>query len=116
VDCAEWAEEPLAELGPVVTLDRGRGILLARVTMGMRVAELLKLEFDGLDETDYAAANAQLGLDPKTGYGDWPAGLITHVAGVDERGSAYVIEVWESQQAQVDFMESRRLVLQSRLF
>ena len=37
------------------------------------------LEFDGLDETDYAPANAQLGLDPKTGYGDLPAGLITHV-------------------------------------
>lgn len=75
--------------------------------MGVRMAELLMLEFDGLDETDYAVVNAQLGLDPNTGAGDWPAGLITHVAGVEEGGSAYVIEVWESRQAQLDFMESR---------
>lgn len=71
------------------------------------MAELLMLEFDGLDETDYAKVNAQLGLDPKTGAGDWPAGLISHLAGVEEGGSAYVIEVWESQEAQAAFMQSR---------
>ena len=71
------------------------------------MAELLMLEFDGLDEKDYAAVNAQLGIDQNTGAGDWPAGLITHVAGVSDNGSAHVIEVWESQQAQADFMESR---------
>ncbi len=71
------------------------------------MAELLILEFDGLDESQYAAVNAQLGLDQNTGAGDWPAGLITHVAGLAESGSAFVIEVWESQQAQADFMESR---------
>jgi hypothetical protein len=71
------------------------------------MAELLMLEFDGLDEADYAAVNAQLGLDQNTGAGDWPAGLVTHIAGIDENGRALVIEVWESQQAQADFMESR---------
>lgn len=71
------------------------------------MAELLMLEFEGLDEADYTAVNAQLGLDYQTGAGDWPAGLITHIAGVDENGKAHVIEVWESQQAQADFMESR---------
>jgi hypothetical protein len=71
------------------------------------MAELLILEFDGLDEKDYLAVNAQLGLDPATGSGDWPAGLITHLAGVADNGSAHVIEVWESQQAQAAFMESR---------
>lgn len=71
------------------------------------MAELLVLEFDGVDETDYANVNAQLGIDPQTGAGEWPAGLITHLAGVKEGGSAYVIEVWESQQAQAEFMQSR---------
>ncbi|MDT4922489.1 MAG: hypothetical protein QOG01_202 [Pseudonocardiales bacterium] len=92
---------------PVLTLDLGRGIVPARGDDGGRMAELLMLEFDGLDETDYAKVNAQLGLDPKTGAGDWPAGLISHLAGVEEGGSAYVIEVWESQEAQAAFMQSR---------
>jgi len=71
------------------------------------MAELLVLEFDGVDETDYAHVNAQLGLNPETGAGDWPEGLITHMAGLKEGGSAYVIEVWESQEAQAEFMQSR---------
>jgi hypothetical protein len=70
------------------------------------MAELLVLEFDGVDESDYAKVNAQLGIDPETGAGDWPAGLVTHLAGVSQ-GKAYVIEVWESQQAQAEFMHSR---------
>lgn len=76
-------------------------------TMGGRMAELLVLEFDGVDESDYARVNAQLGLDPQTGAGDWPAGLITHLSGLTDGGSAYVIEVWESQEAQAEFMQSR---------
>jgi hypothetical protein len=71
------------------------------------MAELLILEFDGLDDTHYLSVNSELGLDPDTGAGDWPAGLITHLAGMGEGGHAYVVEVWESQQAQADFMESR---------
>ena len=79
----------------------------ARGDDGGRMAELLVLEFDGVDETDYATVNAQLGLDPKTGAGEWPVGLITHLAGIKEGGSAYVIEVWESQEAQAEFTQSR---------
>jgi hypothetical protein len=71
------------------------------------MAELLVLDFDGVDEATYARANAELGLDPHTGEGDWPAGLVSHVAGVTEDGHGYVVEVWESQQAQAEFMESR---------
>ena len=71
------------------------------------MAELLMLEIDGVDDADYARVNAELGLDPDTGAGDWPPGLITHVAALSDSGRGYVIEVWESQQAQVDFMESR---------
>jgi hypothetical protein len=71
------------------------------------MAELLILDFDGLDEADYRKVNSELGIDPDTGEGDWPAGLITHVAGMSDAGHAYVVEVWESQQAQADFMNSR---------
>jgi hypothetical protein len=69
--------------------------------------ELVILDFEGLDEADYVKVNSELGLDPGTGDGDWPAGLITHVAGVSDAGHGYVVEVWESQQAQTDFMTSR---------
>jgi hypothetical protein len=61
------------------------------------------LDFEGV----YARVNSELGLDPDTGAGDGPAGLITHVAGVTDANHGYVIEVWESQQAQSDFMTSR---------
>ncbi len=71
------------------------------------MAELLMLEFDGIDEADYRAANAALGIDAETGAGDWPAGLITHLAGVGDERRGYVIEVWESQEAQENFMHSR---------
>ena len=71
------------------------------------MAELLILDFEGVDEADYVKVNRELGLDPGTGAGAWPAGLITHVAGVSDAGHSYVIEVWESQQAQADFMTSR---------
>ena len=71
------------------------------------MAEPLTLDFDGVDEADYLKVNKELGLDPKTGGGDWPAGLIAHVGGVSDAGHGYVIEVWESQQAPADFMNSR---------
>src|SRR5262245_58270486 len=74
---------------------------------GRHMAELLILEFAGVDESVYAKTNAKLGLDPDSGSGDWPPGLISHVTGLSEDGHGYVAEVWESQQAQADFMNSR---------
>jgi hypothetical protein len=71
------------------------------------MAELLILDFEGVGETDYLKVNDALGIDAATGQGDWPAGLISHAAGVSEAGRAYVVEVWESQEAQADFMHSR---------
>jgi hypothetical protein len=71
------------------------------------MAELLILDFEGLDEADYRRVNGELGIDPDTGDGEWPAGLISHAAGVSDAGRAYVVEVWESQQHQADFMNTR---------
>ena len=71
------------------------------------MAELLILDLEGVDEPHYREVNKLLGLDPDTGAGDWPDGLITHVAGVSDAGHGYVIEVWDSQQSQANFMNSR---------
>ena len=45
------------------------------------MTELLILEFDGVTESEYRNVNAELGIDPETGKGYWPAGLITHSPG-----------------------------------
>ena len=71
------------------------------------MAELLMLEFDGVDEATYAKVSAELGLDPHTGAGEWPSGLVTHAVGLSDDGHGYVFEVWESKDAQADFMSSR---------
>ena len=70
------------------------------------MSELLILEFENVGEADYNAVNADLGIDPGTGEGDWPAGLHTHTAGTTA-GGLIVIEVWESQEDQDEFMKSR---------
>ncbi len=70
------------------------------------MAEALILEFDGVGRALYDAVNRELGIDPATGEGDWPAGLQWHGAGATEGGWS-VIEVWESREAQAAFMQER---------
>ena len=70
------------------------------------MAELLILEFENVGTDAYDAVNAELGIDPKSGEGDWPAGLHTHTAGVTG-GGLIVVEVWETQEDQDEFMKSR---------
>ena len=67
------------------------------------------LEFDGaaVGEKMYDAVNAELGLDPNTGAGAWPAGLISHTGGSTDDGSFIVFEIWESQAQQGEFMGGR---------
>jgi hypothetical protein len=72
----------------------------------VHVAELIVLEFEGVDQKDYDKVNSLLGIDYVTGAGDWPAGLLTHSAGRTEKGWM-VVEVWESRAAQDNFMQSR---------
>jgi hypothetical protein len=66
----------------------------------------LLLEFDGVGREQYESVNERLGIDPATGQGDWPEGLLSHAAGA-KPGGWVVMEVWESQQAQERFMETR---------
>ncbi|HXP19277.1 MAG TPA: hypothetical protein VN840_06480 [Streptosporangiaceae bacterium] len=65
----------------------------------------LILQFPGVGEQDYDAVNAQLRFNPRTGEGDWPAGLQSHSAGAT--GDGWVVtEIWESKDAQAEFMHS----------
>lgn len=66
----------------------------------------LILQFKGVDERDYDAVNAKLPFDPRTGAGQWPAGLLSHAAGASD-DSWVVTEIWESKQAQAAFMETQ---------
>ena len=67
------------------------------------MSDALLYEFTGVGADDYRAVNAKLGLDPDTGAGDWPAGLVSHTGAVTSDGGFVVFEVWESREAQEAF-------------
>jgi hypothetical protein len=56
--------------------------------------EAVILEFAGLTDAEYAAVNANLGIDQETGKGDWPAGMLSHAAGPAGDGPFVVVEVF----------------------
>jgi hypothetical protein len=70
------------------------------------MAEVLILEFAGVTLAAYQAVSRELGIDPETGEGDWPDGLLVHSAAIGPNGLV-VHEVWESRDAQRTFMRSR---------
>ena len=71
------------------------------------MSEVLILEFEGFGAETYDQVNETLGINMKSGEGDWPAGLHTHLAGPTEGGGWIVVEVWETQEDQDAFMQSR---------
>lgn len=71
------------------------------------MAAAVILEFEGVTLEHYRAVNAALGLDPDTGAGDWPDGLLSHSAGLNEDGELVVMEVWDTPEHQARFMEGR---------
>jgi hypothetical protein len=70
------------------------------------MAEGLILEFDGVGRAEYDAVNGHLGIEADSGQGDLPAGLVFHAGGA-KPGGWVVFEVWESRQAQEEFMSER---------
>ncbi len=52
------------------------------------MAEALILEFDGVGREQYDAINERLGIDPNSGQGDWPDGLLSHIPPAAERATA----------------------------
>jgi hypothetical protein len=71
------------------------------------MAAALILEFEGVTLKEYEAVNKALDIDMETGSGDWPDGLVTHSAGLNEGGHLVVMEVWDTPQHQARFMETR---------
>lgn len=72
------------------------------------MSDALILEFRNASPDLYNAVNAILGLDPVSGAGDWPEGMVSHSAGAHADGNGLtVFEVWDSQEAQEAFMSSR---------
>jgi hypothetical protein len=68
------------------------------------MAELVVIEVE-CDPALYPKVNAVLGLDPETGAGDWPKGLLTHISGGGP-GKIFVVEAWESRADQDSWMAS----------
>ena len=71
------------------------------------MAEALILEFGVATPEDYNGVNTRLGIDPVTGEGDWPDGLVSHTGSATQAGGLLVFEVWDSKESQASFMESR---------
>ncbi|MDX6374727.1 MAG: hypothetical protein QOD98_3715 [Nocardioidaceae bacterium] len=72
------------------------------------MSEVLILEFRDVDPALYDVVNTNLGLDPATGTGDWPDGMVSHTGAAHLDGNGLsVVEVWESRDAQDAFMSSR---------
>lgn len=71
------------------------------------MADMLILEFSSPEAVQlYDNVNKYIDLDPVTGAGDWPAGLLRHQAAVD--GDTFVVvETWESPAEQEEFMRTR---------
>jgi len=65
------------------------------------------LEFEGVTDGEYFAVNKELGIDPESGEGDWPEGMLFHSAGLNADGHFVVTEVWDSVGDQESFMKNR---------
>ena len=57
-------------------------------------------------EREYDMVNSRLQFDPRTGAGDWPAGLQSHSSGTSADGFV-VTEIWDSREAQAAFMQNQ---------
>jgi hypothetical protein len=71
------------------------------------MSDALLYEFTGVSADDYNAVNALLGLDPATGGGDWPAGMLSHAGAAGAGGGFIVFEVWDSRESHEAWMASR---------
>lgn len=70
------------------------------------MADALILEFEGFGLEEYERVNEKLGVDMRSGEGDWPPGLLTHSA-ASKHGGFLIYEIWASKADQERFMEER---------
>ena len=70
------------------------------------MAQAVILEFEGVGPDEYNAVNGRLGIDPASGEGEWPDGLLFHT-GASKTDGFVVFELWDSRHAQERFMNER---------
>jgi hypothetical protein len=71
------------------------------------MAEMLLFEFSAPSAVElYNEVNNLIGVDPASGAGAWPSGMLSHHAG-GEGDTLIVVETWESRAAQEAFMRDR---------
>jgi hypothetical protein len=66
----------------------------------------LIVEFQGQTREQYETVGEHLGIDLLSGTGDWPHGLLSHMAGATDTGWL-VMEVWTSRPEQQRFLQER---------
>lgn len=71
------------------------------------MAEVVVIEFASPGAVEiYRSVNRHLGWDGAPDAEHWPAGMLSHIAG-EQGDKLIVVEVWESQAAQGEFMHSQ---------
>ncbi|MDX6245817.1 MAG: hypothetical protein QOE76_3540 [Frankiales bacterium] len=68
------------------------------------MSKVLILEFADATADQYWAVNKALGVDVTTGAGDWPKPLQSHIGSFSPEAGLVVVEVWDSEEAQAEFM------------
>lgn len=69
------------------------------------MAEVIVIELD-CDPSLYPKVNQVLGLDPSTGSGQCPKGLLSHLGGGGD-DTVVVVEAWETRADQESWMTSK---------
>jgi len=71
------------------------------------MAEVVVIEFAAPNAVEiYNAVNKELGWEGAPDSDVWPAGMLSHVS-AEQGDKLIVVEVWESQAAQGEFMHSQ---------
>jgi heme-degrading monooxygenase HmoA len=68
------------------------------------MAIMMILDWEGVSPEQYARVNDTMGIHSDA---DVPDGLISHVAAIDDAGEMTVVDLWESEQALGQFVETR---------
>jgi hypothetical protein len=68
------------------------------------MAIMMILEWEGVTPDQYARVNDTMGI---RGDADAPEGLISHVAAIDADGGMTIVDLWASEQALGEFVETR---------
>jgi len=67
------------------------------------MAIMMILDWEGVTPEQYARVNDTMGIHSDA---DAPDGLISHVAAIDDAGELTIVDLWESERALGQFVET----------